>query len=57
MMQQGDPSALKNTNMRIAIQKLTSEAEMGELFKVLAIGRDIEGGLIGFTRGDRRDSL
>ena len=57
MMKQGDPSARGNANMRVAIQKLTSEAEMGELFKVIAIGRNIDGGLIGFARGDRRDSL
>lgn len=40
-----------------AMQKLVSEAEMGELFKVLAIGRGIDAPLIGFTRGDRRDRL
>lgn len=57
MMQQGEPGARSHANMRVAIQKLTSEAEMGELFKVIAIGREIDGGLIGFTRGDRRDSL
>ncbi len=57
MMKQGDLSARDNTTMRVAIQKLTSEAEMGELFKVITIGRNIDGGLIGFTRGDRRDSL
>jgi len=39
MMQQGDPSARNHANMRVAVQKLTSEAEMGELFKVIAIGR------------------
>jgi SAM-dependent MidA family methyltransferase len=57
MMQQGEPDTRSHANMRVAIQKLTSEAEMGELFKVIAIGREIDGGLIGFTRGDRRDSL
>lgn len=57
MMQQGEPGARSHANMRVAIQKLTSEAEMGELFKVIAIGREIDGGLIGFARGDRRDSL
>lgn len=57
MSQQGDLSARAHANTRVAIQKLTSEAEMGELFKVIAIGREIDGGLIGFTRGDRRDSL
>lgn len=40
-----------------AVQKLISEAEMGELFKVLAIGRDIDGPLVGFRQGDRRDRL
>lgn len=40
-----------------AVQKLISEAEMGELFKVLAIGRGIAGPLVGFSRGDRRDRL
>ena len=44
-------------NLQTAIQKLTSEAEMGELFKVLAVGRDIDGGLIGFSSGDRRHRL
>lgn len=39
------------------VQKLLSEAEMGELFKVLAVGRGIEGPLLGFTRGDRRGAL
>jgi SAM-dependent MidA family methyltransferase len=47
----------EQANMQVAIQKLTSEAEMGELFKVLALGRDIEGSLLGFTRGDRRHRL
>jgi SAM-dependent MidA family methyltransferase len=36
-----------------AAQKLLSEAEMGELFKVLAVGRGIAGPLLGFARGDR----
>src|SRR5690606_30531016 len=40
-----------------ATQKLLSEAEMGELFKVLALGRGIDGPLLGFVRGDRRDRL
>ncbi len=34
------------------LQKLTSPAEMGELFKVMAIGKGIEPPLCGFTRGD-----
>ncbi|HEY0295236.1 MAG TPA: SAM-dependent methyltransferase [Bordetella sp.] len=39
------------------VQKLLSEAEMGELFKVLAVGRAVDASLIGFARGDRRNSL
>ena len=38
-------------------QKLLSPAEMGELFKVLAIGRGIDMPLLGFTRGDRTHTL
>lgn len=40
-----------------AINTLVSEAEMGELFKVLAVGRGLDGPLPGFLRGDRRDRL
>lgn len=40
-----------------AVQKLLSEAEMGELFKVMAVGRDIDPPLRGFTQGDRRHTL
>lgn len=42
-----------------AIQKLLSEAEMGELFKVLAVGKDLDVDypLLGFASGDRRHRL
>jgi SAM-dependent MidA family methyltransferase len=40
-----------------AVQQLVSEAEMGELFKVLAIGRDLDTRLSGFSTGDRRHRL
>jgi SAM-dependent MidA family methyltransferase len=39
------------------VQKLTSPAEMGELFKVLALGRGGWQPLIGFSRGDRTHTL
>ncbi len=39
-----------------AVQKLVSEAEMGELFKVLAVGRGVED-VRGFEIGDRLDRL
>ena len=38
-------------------QKLLSPAEMGELFKVVALGRGVPGPLAGFASGDRRHTL
>ena len=38
-------------------QRLTSPAEMGELFKVIAFGRNFTVPLIGFARGDKRHTL
>jgi SAM-dependent MidA family methyltransferase len=40
-----------------AAQKLLSPAEMGELFKVLALGRGVDVPLLGFTHGDRAHAL
>lgn len=40
-----------------AVQRLISEAEMGELFKVLAVGRGIDAPLLGFVNGDRSHRL
>ena len=40
-----------------AVQKLISEAEMGELFKVIAFSRGIDGTLDAFARGDRTHTL
>ncbi len=42
---------------RGAVQRLLSEAEMGELFKVLAVGRGLDAPLAGFARGDRTHTL
>jgi len=39
------------------IQKLLSPAEMGELFKVIALGKGMNAPLIGFRRGDRLHML
>jgi SAM-dependent MidA family methyltransferase len=36
-----------------AVGKLLMPHEMGELFKVMAIGRGIDGGLLGFAQGDQ----
>jgi SAM-dependent MidA family methyltransferase len=40
-----------------AAQKLLSPSEMGELFKVLAVGKGVKDSLQGFIRGDRRGTL
>lgn len=39
------------------VQKLTSPAEMGELFKVIALGKNIDAPLLGFARGDKSHTL
>jgi SAM-dependent MidA family methyltransferase len=45
-----DTQRLKETS---AVQKLLAEHEMGELFKVLVLGKYIEPALSGFAQGDR----
>lgn len=40
-----------------AAQRLTTPQEMGELFKVIALGRGIAAPLLGFARGDRLHTL
>ncbi len=39
------------------LQKLVSPAEMGELFKVIAFGKDIQQPLVGFTSGEKSGLL
>lgn len=40
-----------------AVQVLLAPGEMGELFKVIALGRGIDAPLLGFARGDRCHAL
>jgi SAM-dependent MidA family methyltransferase len=40
-----------------AVQKLLSPSEMGELFKVMAVGKGVARPLLGFTNGDRSGAL
>lgn len=40
-----------------AVQTLLAPGEMGELFKVVALGRGVDVPLLGFARGDRRHAL
>ncbi len=58
--QQGETGAPRNRAgfaQTAAVQKLLSEAEMGELFKVIALGRGLQAPLMGFAQGDRRAAL
>jgi SAM-dependent MidA family methyltransferase len=50
-------NALHYAPLAAQAQKLLSPAEMGELFKVLAVGRGIGQPLLGFSRGDRAARL
>jgi SAM-dependent MidA family methyltransferase len=50
-------NALHYAPLAAQAQKLLSAAEMGELFKVLAVGKGLDEPLLGFARGDRTGSL
>lgn len=53
----GDPESVAYLRAASAVQRLTSPAEMGELFKVLALTRGLDIELIGFREGDRSHRL
>jgi SAM-dependent MidA family methyltransferase len=50
-------NALHYAPLAAEAQKLLSPAEMGELFKVLAVGKGLARPLLGFIRGDRAAAL
>ena len=52
-----DIEVLQEPHRKAYIQDLVSEAEMGELFKVLALGRGMQPPLRGFAHGDRLHTL
>jgi SAM-dependent MidA family methyltransferase len=52
-----DDAGLADLRARGAVNVLISPNEMGELFKVIALGRGIPGPLPGFARGDRVHTL
>lgn len=52
-----DADALGRAKQNAALNQLTSPAEMGELFKVICMTRDIDAPLTGFSRGDRSHTL
>ena len=49
--------AARYAPLAAGVQKLLSPAEMGELFKVIALGKGVPGPLAGFAQGDRRRTL
>jgi SAM-dependent MidA family methyltransferase len=53
LMQEVSPESPREyLPLSVQLQKLTSPAEMGELFKVIAVGKGIETPLLGFANGD-----
>jgi SAM-dependent MidA family methyltransferase len=50
-------AACRSPAQTSAVQRLVSESEMGELFKVLALGRGVSLPLVGFASGDRLHTL
>ena len=50
-------NALHYAPLAAEAQQLLSPAEMGELFKVLAVGRGMNQPLLGFSQGDRSHTL
>ena len=58
LLEQEDPSDVKRyLPVAAAAQKLLSPTEMGELFKVLAVGKGVTHPLLGFASGDRSFAL
>ena len=53
----GQDSNVDELRSRGAANVLISPNEMGELFKVIALGRGVPGPLLGFARGDRVHAL
>ncbi len=53
----GEPQSAAYLREAAAVQKLLSPAEMGELFKALALAKDIDVDLIGFRDGDQSHRL
>ena len=53
LLQDTSPANLRDyLPLSAQLQKLTSPAEMGELFKVIALGKKMANPLCGFARGD-----
>lgn len=57
LARRGDPRSVAYIREAAAAQKLLSPAEMGELFKVLAIVKNVDHDLMGFRDGDQSHRL
>jgi SAM-dependent MidA family methyltransferase len=57
LARRGEPQSAAYLREAAAVQKLLSPAEMGELFKALAIAKGIDVDLIGFQDGDQSHRL
>lgn len=58
LLAHADPADVRRyAPLAACAHKLLSPAEMGELFKVLCLGRGVPAGLSGFARGDRSHTL
>lgn len=58
LLQETDPEKLRDyLPLSGQVQKLTNPAEMGELFKVMALSKNVQRPLCGFTRGDMSRTL
>ncbi|MGB7650291.1 MAG: SAM-dependent methyltransferase [Gallionella sp.] len=58
LLAQQDPENLRTyLPLSAQLQKLTSPSEMGDLFKVIAFGKNISSSLTGFARGDLTRAL
>ena len=57
LARRGEPQSAAYLREAAAVQKLLSPAEMGELFKALALAKGIDGDLIGFGDGDQGHRL
>lgn len=57
LAERGDQTKPDYIRAARAVQRLTAPQEMGELFKVMAIGKGLAEPLLGFRRGDRLHGL
>jgi SAM-dependent MidA family methyltransferase len=57
LARRGEPQSAAYLREAAAVQKLLSPAEMGELFKALAVAKGIDDDLIGFRGGDQSHRL